>query len=116
VHIPSKILNIIRVGVYEIVFCPQAKEYVLVSEAVEYAKRIANTKGGGFVNAILRQIQKHIVSRQKPLGETNLRNTVPQSQDTGCEFDIEMLPDPDKSLCEYLACTFSLPAGLFKIV
>ncbi len=114
VHIPSKILNIIRVGVYELIFCPQAKEYVIVCEAVEYAKRIANAKGGGFVNAILRQVQKHIVSRQKLLEQTNLRNTVLQSQDSGCEFDMEMLPAPEESPCEYLASAFSLPGWLVQ--
>ncbi len=93
---PSKILNIIRVGVYELVFCPQAKEYVIICEAVEYAKHIANTKGSGFVNAILRQTQKHIINRQKPAEQSSLRKLIPQTPDTGCEFDMEMLPDPDR--------------------
>jgi len=114
VHIPSKILNIIRVGVYELIFCPQAKEYVIISEAVEYAKHIANTKGGGFVNAILRQVQKHIINRQKPAEQSSSRKLIPQMPNTACEFDIEMLPDPDKSPCEYLACAFSLAHWLVQ--
>jgi 16S rRNA (cytosine967-C5)-methyltransferase len=114
VHIPSKILNIIRVGVYELVYCPQAKEYVIICEAVEYAKRIANTKGGGFVNAILRQTQKHIINRQKPAEQSSLRKLIPQTPDTCCEFDMEILPDPDKSPCEYLACAFSLSGWLVQ--
>lgn len=113
-HIQNKILNIIRVGVYELIFCPQSKEYVLVSEAVEYAKHIAKTKGAGFVNAILRKMQKHIVGRQKMLEQTKLRNTVPQSKDTGCQFDIEILPAPDRSPQEYLSLAFSLPGWLVK--
>jgi 16S rRNA (cytosine967-C5)-methyltransferase len=114
VHIPGKILNIIRVGVYELIFCPQAKEYVIICEAVEYAKHTANTKGSGFVNAILRQTQKHIINRQKPAGQSLLRKLIPQTSDTACEFDIEMLPDPDKSPCEYLACAFSLAHWLVQ--
>ena len=113
-HIPGKILNIIRVGVYELIFCPQAKEYVIICEAVEYAKHIANTKGSGFVNAILRQTQKHIINRQKPAGQSSLRKLIPQTPNTGCEFDIEMLPDPDKLPCEYLACAFSLAHWLVQ--
>jgi 16S rRNA (cytosine967-C5)-methyltransferase len=114
VHIPNKILNVIRVGVYELVFCPQAKEYVIICEAVEYAKRIANTKGGGFVNAILRQTQKHIINRQKPAEQSSPRKLISQTPDTACEFDMEMLPDPDKSPCEYFACAFSLPGWLVQ--
>lgn len=114
VHIPSKILNIIRVGVYELVYCPQAKEYVIICEAVEYAKHIANTKGGGFVNAILRQTQKHIINRQKPAEQFSLRKLIPQTPDMCCEFDMEILPDPDKLPCEYFACAFSLPGWLVQ--
>ncbi|MGA2070028.1 MAG: transcription antitermination factor NusB [Sedimentisphaerales bacterium] len=114
VHIPSKILNIIRVGVYEIIFCPRAKEYVIVCEAVEYAKHVTNTKGAGFVNAILRQVQKHIINRQKPADQSSLRKLIPQTPTTGCEFDIEMLPAPEETPCEYLACAFSLPGWLVR--
>lgn len=114
VHIPSKILNIIRVGVYELIFCPQAKEYVVVCEAVEYAKRIANTKGGGFVNAILRQVQKHIINRQKPADQSSSRKLIPQTPNMGCELDIEILPAPEESPCEYLACAFSLAHWLVQ--
>ncbi len=114
VHIPGKILNIIRVGVYELIFCPQAKEYVIICEAVEYAKRIANTKGSGFVNAILRQVQKHIINRQKPAEQFSLPKLIPQTLNTACEFDIEILPAPEESPCEYLACAFSLPGWLVQ--
>lgn len=114
VHIPSKILNIIRVGVYELVYCPQAKEYVIICEAVEYAKHIANTKGGGFVNAILRQTQKHITNRQKFAERFLLRKLIPQMPNMACEFDIEILPAPEESPCEYLACAFSLPGWLVQ--
>jgi 16S rRNA (cytosine967-C5)-methyltransferase len=114
VNVPGKILNIIRVGVYELIFCPQAKEYVIISEAVEYAKHIANAKGGGFVNAILRRTQKHIINRQKPAGQSSLRKLIPQTPNTCCEFDMEILPDPDKSPCEYLSCAFSLARWLVR--
>lgn len=114
VHMPSKILNIIRVGVYEFVFCPQAKQYVVVCEAVEYAKRISSEKAAGFVNAILRQVQKHIVNRQKPADSFSLRNLIPQTPAAGCEFDMEMLPDPAELPCEYLASAFSLPRWLVQ--
>ena len=113
-HIQNKILNIIRVGVYELVYCQQAKEYAIINEAVEYAKHIANTKGAGFVNAILRKTQKHIINRQKFVEQYSSGKLIPQTLNAVCEFDIEILPDPDKLLCEYLACAFSLPDWLVK--
>jgi 16S rRNA (cytosine967-C5)-methyltransferase len=113
-HIPGKMLNIIRVGVYELIFCPQAKEYVIINEAVEYAKCVTNIKGGGFVNAILRQTQKHIINRQKPTGQSSPQKFIPQTPDTGCEFDIEILADLNKLPADYLACAFSLPDWLVQ--
>jgi 16S rRNA (cytosine967-C5)-methyltransferase len=113
-RIPDKILNIIRVGVYELVYCPQAKEYVIINEAVEYAKQVTNTKGGGFVNAILRRTQKHITNRQKIVGQSSPQKLIPQTPDTGCEFDIEILADPGKLPGEYLAGAFSLSGWLVQ--
>jgi 16S rRNA (cytosine967-C5)-methyltransferase len=111
-RISGKILNILRVGVYELVYCPQAAQYAIVDEAVDYSKRVAGAKQAGFVNAILRQTQKHIINRQKPIEQSRLRETIPQTPDTGCEFDFAILPDLKKSPQEYLGCVFSLPGWL----
>jgi 16S rRNA (cytosine967-C5)-methyltransferase len=113
-RIQNKVLNILRVAVYEIIYCPQTPDYAIVDAAVDYAKKIAKAKQAGFVNAVLRQIIRHILSRQRPLEKAPSPRTLPQSPDTGCEFDIEILPAPDKSPQEYLGCAFSLPGWLVK--
>jgi 16S rRNA (cytosine967-C5)-methyltransferase len=109
---PEKILNILRVGVYELAYCPQAVEYAIVDEAVGYAKHIANAKQAGFVNAVLRQTIRNISGRQKILDQAPPRSTLPQTPDTGCEFSIELFPDKDGSPEEYLSTVFSLPRWL----
>jgi 16S rRNA (cytosine967-C5)-methyltransferase len=113
-RVPDRILNILRVGVYELVYCPQAAEYAIVNEAVDYTKHITNKKQAGFVNAALRQTLRHILSRHGILDGAHPRKTVPQTRDTGCEFNIELLPDRDESTQEYLSCVFSLPDWLVK--
>jgi 16S rRNA (cytosine967-C5)-methyltransferase len=113
-HIPSRILNILRVGVYELIYCPQEVEYAIVSEAVENTKHITNAKQAGFVNAVLRKTQKHIINRGSRLDQAQPRNTIPQTMDTGCEFDIEILPERDASPLEYLNIGFSLPGWLVE--
>ncbi len=45
-QMPEKILNILRVGVYELAYCPQAAEYAIVDEAVGYAKHVGERKTG----------------------------------------------------------------------
>jgi 16S rRNA (cytosine967-C5)-methyltransferase len=113
-RISGKILSILRVGIYELVYCPQTAEYAIVDKAVDYSKRVAGAKQAGFVNAVLRQVLRHIRGRQKPIEQSRLRETIPQTPDTGCEFDFEILPDRDESPCEYLACAFSLPDWLVQ--
>lgn len=113
-RVPEKILNILRVAVFEIVYCPQAVEYAIVDEAVEYTKRVTNPKQAGFINAVLRQTLRHIISREKLLEQSHPRKTIPQAPDTGCEFNIEMLPDRDVSPLDYLSVAFSLPGWLVE--
>jgi len=111
-RIPVKLLNVIRIGVYELIYSPQTGEYAIVNEAVENAGTIAGKKQTGFVNAVLRQITRHIQSRQVPLSQANPQRTLPQTPSTGCEFDAYFLPDPAVLPAEYLSSTFSLPKWL----
>jgi len=111
-RIPDKLLNIIRVGVYELIYSPQTAEYSIVNEAVENAKAVAGKKQTGFVNALLRQITRHITNRQIQLSQANTQRLLPQTPSTGCEFDIALLPEPQTSPADYLSTAFSLPKWL----
>ncbi len=48
--------NILRLGVYEIMFCKETPGPVIVDEAVELAKRFGEKKSGAFVNGILDRV------------------------------------------------------------
>ena len=111
-RISKRIINIIRVGVYEFVYCPQAAEHAIVNEAVETAKDAVGTKEAGFINAVLRAVQRHIVNRNMPLADAPIRQTVPVHSTGGCQFDFDILPDADKDPAEFLALAFSLPQWL----
>jgi 16S rRNA (cytosine967-C5)-methyltransferase len=111
-RIPAKLLNIIRIGAYELIYSPQTGEYAIVNEAVENAGTIAGKKQTGFVNAILRQITRHIQNRQVPLSQPDVKRTLPQTPTTGCEFDTCFLPDLAVLPAEYLGSAFSLPKWL----
>lgn len=111
-RIPTKLLNIIRLGTYELVYCPETPEYSIVNEAVEAVKAIGGPKQAGFANAVLRQIARHISNRHAQLSTAQPASTVPQTPLTGCEFDTEFLPDPKHSSADYLSTAFSLPQWL----
>ncbi len=113
-RIPVKLLNIIRLGTYELIYNPQTPNYSIVNEAVENAKAVAGKKQTAFVNAVLRQITKHIQNRQILLSWAGTQRTLPQTPSTACEFDIDILPNPKDSLADFLSVAFSLPKWLIS--
>ncbi len=116
-RISPDLLAILRVATCELVYRPLAPDYSILSEAVQYAKsrtRRAAVKQGNFVNAILRQIQRHITDRQAPLDPAVIRSMLPQNPETGCRFDTNILPSFDTDPAAYLNTTFSLPLWLIQ--
>ncbi len=99
---------------YELVYCPETPAYSIVDEAVESAKLTGGEKQTDFVNAVLRQITRHITSRSAQLSQIDSPSTIPQTPLTGCEFDRDFLPDPKDSPADYLAAAFSLPKWLIS--
>ena len=110
-RIQGRLLNIIRIGIYELIYCPSTEQYAIVNEAVRNAKA-AGPKQAGFVNAVLRQITRHISNRHVPLAQTDVGCTLPQSPATSCQFDTAFLSDRRISPAEYLSTVFSLPEWL----
>jgi 16S rRNA (cytosine967-C5)-methyltransferase len=111
-EIQGGLLNIIRVGTYELLYCPLTEQYAIVNEAVTSAKATGGAKQSGFVNAVLRQITRHINNRQVPLSEGDPHRILVADVETGCQFDTDFLPDYRINPAEYLGTVFSLPQWL----
>ncbi len=105
-------LAVIRVGVYELVYSPETPTYSIVNEAVNTAKQLGGRKQTGFVNAVLRQVVRHITERRMPLSASEPPKTLVHDSETGCAFDVDLLPDPQTELAGYLSASFSLPLWL----
>jgi 16S rRNA (cytosine967-C5)-methyltransferase len=113
-QISTELLNIIRIAVYELIYSSKTPGYSIVNEAVENSKAIGGKKQSGFINAVLRQITRHITNRQSEFKEANLKRTLPQTPAIGCEFDVDFLPDPKAQPADYLSMCFSLPKWLIS--
>jgi len=137
-RIQGRLLNIIRVGTYELIYCPSTELYAIVNEAVLNCRGGSRTdrtsKQAGFVNAVLRQITRHISNRSSnlklktknlkfddavlgtppegvPVGTYGERTLLVDAA-TGCQFDTSFLPDLETCPAEYLSTVFSLPEWL----
>ncbi len=111
-RIPDRLLNIIRLAAYELIYRPQTPDYSIVNEAVENTKAMAGKKQVGFVNAVLRNITRQIAHRQIPLTDADIKAALPQTPSTGCVFNTAFMPDPQSRPADYLSTAFSLPMWL----
>jgi 16S rRNA (cytosine967-C5)-methyltransferase len=113
-RIHKKLINIIRVAVYELIYCPETVEYAIVNETVETAKIKSRKKQLSFINAVLRQLCRSIENRNADLKSSPPGKILPQSAEYGCLFKNEFLPDCQKHPAQYLSFTFSLPQWLIE--
>lgn len=111
-RIDARLLTILRIAVYEIAYHPATPVYSVVDEAVRAAAKSGGKKQSGFVNAVLRQIVRHVVNRQADLAQANPQRTLVQTPQAGCEFDTDFLPDPATDAATHLSLRFSLPSWL----
>jgi 16S rRNA (cytosine967-C5)-methyltransferase len=113
-RVKAELINIIRIGIYELVYQPQTPDYSIINEAAENTKNLGGRKQVGFVNAILRKVASNIVNRRVSLSTCNPRKALPHDAYTGCEFAKCLLPDTDAAAAEYFSAAFSLPGWLVR--
>lgn len=69
--ISSWILNILRIGIYQIIFLDKIPKSAAVNESVNLAKRYGHKGSSNFVNAVLRKVDKKDIEEFK-----NIKNPV----------------------------------------
>lgn len=63
--------NILRIGVYELIFDPEIPSKVAINEAIEIAKAFGGESSGKFVNGVLGAIYKDTEGKIKKSGNKN---------------------------------------------
>ena len=58
--------NILRLGAYEMLFCPQVPARVAINEALELAKRYSTAQSSRFVNGILDRVLQYHLEEASP--------------------------------------------------
>ena len=54
---------VLRLAVFELLFCPDIPPKVTLNEAVDLAKRFGSEESGVFVNGVLDRIQNEVVRK-----------------------------------------------------
>lgn len=58
--------NILRIGLYDLLFMDGTPDYAAINEAVELAKLMGGSRSGDLMNAILRRVQRGMPNLPKP--------------------------------------------------
>ncbi len=110
--------HILLLAVYQLVWLDAVPAFAAVHEAVEQAKREGGRRAGGFVNAVLRKVQRQIVERDESCGGSGAggdpRSRIAIGPNRWCRFDRPVLPDPVAEPAAYLAAATSHPATLVR--
>jgi N utilization substance protein B len=57
--------NILRIAIFELLYCAEIPRKVSINEAIDLGKRYGSQDSGGFINGILDRIQNEVV--RKPI-------------------------------------------------
>lgn len=110
-RINPSLINILRIGAYELFYCSETPDYAIVNEAVELVPN-GSKKQTGFVNACLQSLKRGISKRTAPRKKFTAR-TLPTAPGHCCLFKNDVLCDPGR-LEKFLSEAFSLPLWLVK--
>ena len=69
--IDPAVLNILRLGLFQIIYLDRIPDSAAVNTAVELTKQIASTRAAGFVNALLRKAARHYTTLPFPTFANN---------------------------------------------
>jgi 16S rRNA (cytosine967-C5)-methyltransferase len=113
-RISPVLVNIVRLGIYELVYRPEIPEYSIINDAAENTKSVAAAKQVGFVNAVLRKVASRIKNRKVLISRENVRSILPGKNSIGCKFDRRILPDPETQPAAYYNIAYSIPRWLIS--
>ncbi|NLX12919.1 MAG: hypothetical protein GXY44_04590 [Phycisphaerales bacterium] len=111
-RVDHRLKQLLLVAAYQIIWLDGIPPFAAVNEAVKQAKTGTGVRGGGFVNAVLRQMIRQIEDRRMPLEQSDPARSVPIDGRFCCQFKRVFLPDSAGQPVEYLAYLTSHPVAL----
>jgi len=113
-QIDPVVLQILRIGLYQMVYLSRTPDFAAVSEAVEQAKQCEIRGCDSFVNAVLRSVQQHIKGPITSSDSPPPRAVLWLDENHACLFADDFLPDPARNVVKYLSAAFAHPPWLIE--
>jgi len=111
-RLAPQLRDILRLGVYQLLWLDRVPDFAAVNEAVSQARRSHGRRAAGLVNAVLRQIIRHRSTAPVPLESAPAERAVRIDAARAYVFDLPIFPEPLRDFAGYLASATSHPAAL----
>ena len=111
--VQPRILEILRLAAYQILFLDKIPASAAVDEAAKIARRVSSKGAVGFVNGCLRSLCRSIVGKREEPGDEP-RAALPVGDGLYCVFRRPVLPCPRGMPAEHLAAAYSHPVWLVR--
>jgi 16S rRNA (cytosine967-C5)-methyltransferase len=106
-QIDSTVLTTLRMGIYQLLFEDSVPDFAAVDTTCELTRSLIGKRPVGFVNAVLRNLQRAIVERDAAITPENRMEILPIGNERGIRFSQPIFPaaaDPETYLS--LACSY----------
>jgi len=88
--------NILRLGIFELMFAKQVPPKVAINEAVELGKAFGGESSGKFINGVLGTLYKSLPEDVKKAGEELEKQKLREQMAVSPEIPIEDNPEPEQ--------------------
>lgn len=107
---------ILRLGAYQMIYLESVPTFAAVDESVQLAwHRRCGQRTAGFVNAVLRNIERAIEHKRAPADAVeHATHSIPVDPDTVCVLRMPAFVSPDKDQAGYVSQAYSHPVWLIR--
>ena len=113
-HLDPLVLDVLRLGAYQLVYLDRIPDFAAVNEAVTQCQRVAGRKAAGLVNAVLRNLIRNRATRRVPWTPGADPTRVRVDVGHACAFADPILPDAGTDVVDYLSAATSHPRELVR--
>lgn len=108
----SPVRAVLWVGVYQLLLSDHVKDYAAIDSAVKLAGKLQAARAGGFINAVLRSVQR-LRPMVKPSGTASSR-ACPVDHHRWLTFERDIFPPPARQEFLYWSQAASMPVDLVR--
>ena len=109
-NIEPDVMAVLRMGAYQLVLAQGIADHAAIDTSVELVRRLGAVRAAGFVNAVLRNIQR-LGGVVEPLEAPDV-HAFPLDGRRQVTFNRTIFPDPQRQFIDHLAVTTSHPREL----